>query len=279
MSTRALKVGGKLIAVSVLALIVLLGGFLYITTRPRNIAVATAEESALWTEQIAQLEKERDQVLYEDLGIDRPSAPDPSGLSPEKRQLVNEALRKYERIRFDLDTSPVDAQRALANRKARIEYLSNYLTPDELLAYRMNEDGQAVLLGVVFAEINPSKEEFIKLFKGLDLEELSRVNGSFRSDLEEKVKEALGPERYEEYKTGLLPENQYLTRLGKEYGLNDEQVRQLKELRSRMANSPDTKLYKDSVHGILHNSAAEKRFFSHPTYYRLPIRQSQNTQP
>jgi hypothetical protein len=224
------------------------------------------------------LAKERDKLLFDQLKLERPSGPGTGGpgtlgLSREKQERVKEAFRDSPGIRITLETSDADREQAIANRRARITYLANYLTPQELLDYRINQDGMGPPLAVMLRDINPGEAEFIKVFLALDNEELNRPNGKLRPDLEEKLKEALGPDRYREYQEEQLPQNSLLHQLGREFGLSLEQIQQLKDLRAKMKDRTtreDMVAYRNSVGAILNNSSAESIFFSSPTLYLLP---------
>lgn len=198
---------------------------------------------------------------------------DPSGLTATKRGHVNEALRLYKKPKYDpeVPTGPEDRQAALASRKLRIEYLSHFLTPEELLTYRINEDGTAFHIKYMLKDINPSEIEFRTVFEQLDNENSSRTNGNLCPDLEQKLREALGEARYAEYKTNLRPDNYLLNRWAERNSLTSDQLTRLKDLRMQMGDSQDLKGYQNAVHQVLQNNPrAEKDFFSSSLYYRSP---------
>lgn len=221
--------------------------------------------------QIAAIRQERDQVL-ESLGVYGSIADTLNGLPPEKARYISEAAKLYPKQLPGPDGNSEEWQEALANRKLRIDYLSRFLSPDELLTYRVTQDGNAVGIGFILRDINPSDDEFRRVFSALDGENLNRNNGVLAPELEAKLSQALGDDRYGEYRNQLSPENFFFNTFVSSMDLSPEGIAELKELRST-AETIDPKEYREAVASILPNRGYVEIYFSNPLIYRGKPRQ------
>ena len=236
----------------------------YWSTPPERKTVETA---------VAKLVQERDALLKQ-LGLDTVSDSSLEEFGDEKRARIQQALLHFPALRLGPSSTPEEQTQARANRKARIDYLSEYLSPEELLNYRMYEDGQGHTIEFLTRNVQLTPEEFKKVFLAIDNEDLTQSGGKLRPDLEARLKEALGPERYSEYEESHKINNIVLSDFGKQFKLTSEQMDQLKQLRVSFSTAPmnreNTLAYKDAVGQILKNSSAVQRFFSSPLFYRAP---------
>jgi hypothetical protein len=233
---------------------------------------SSVERSTSETE-VAKLVQERDRLLTQ-LGLYTVSDSSSAELGDEKRAQIQQALLHFPAQRLGPSSTPEEQGQARANRKARIDYLSDYLSPEELLNYRMYEDGQGHAIEFLTRNVQLTPEEFKKVFLAIDNEDLTQTGGKLRPELEARLKEALGPERYSEYEESHRINNVVLYDFAKQFKLTSEQVGQLKQLRTSFSTAPmnreNTLAYKDAVGQVLKNSSAVQRFFSSPLFYRVP---------
>jgi hypothetical protein len=208
--------------------------------------------------QIKNIRTERDK-FWAALHLEDSSFDTSSALSPEKQAFVAEALRLHPKAESDPSWSAQDWQSFLEARKARINYLAQYLTPDELFAYRVSQDGSPSAIAWLLQDIKPSDEEFRKVFEALDGEDLSRTNGILATGLQNKLQQALGDDRYAAYLQQQSSSEHLFNMLATSENLSNDQVQQLKQLlaASDSMNSTD---YRQATANILPHPSAVRRF-------------------
>ena len=229
----------------------------------------TAAEGQAQDAQVRDILAERDRLLaefhLEGVAIDTESA-----LPPEAQPHIAEALRRFPKIKTSGAITPEGWAQAMAARQARVNYLSQFLTPDELLTYRITQDGSPDRIDYMLQGINATEEEFRKVFAALDNGEQG-LNGSAPETLA-KLKEALGPERYAEYRGDQESGNTMFRHWANMAGLTDEQVNQLTKLRGSAHTMDDTQ-YRQAAEDIIQNPSVAMRFLGSPALRRpMPSR-------
>ncbi len=116
--------------------------------------------------------------------------------------------------------------------RRRVEYVSRFLSPDEVLEYRLRYDGDTTAIAHLFRGLNLSREEFKQVFQVLDAQELRIVNGSFATEPEEKLAASLSPARYEQYKQAMDPANYVLERFIADNRIDSETAQKLRNVRN-----------------------------------------------
>lgn len=207
---------------------------------------------------IQAIRQERDALLAS-LGLESPCSPADNGLSPEKQRYVAEALKQYPKLQLSPGASPEQVAQEAENRRGRLAYLAQYLTPDELLTYRITSDGNADSIGMYMRDLDLQEDEFRKVFSALDGEELHRTNGFFRTDLEDKVRQSLGDDRYSEYRQAMAPENLLFNNFVKSLGLSSDQIARLQEL--RRSDTLSLADYRQAAAAIIQDPNALRRYF------------------
>jgi hypothetical protein len=218
----------------------------------------TAAEMKALDAQIKAIRQERDKLLA-DLHLEDSTFDPRSGLPPEKQAAVADALRLYPKLQSDPSWGPQEWQSYLQAQKARINYLAQYLTPDELLDYRISQDGSPSTIARLLQDINPTDDEFKKVFEALDGESLSRTNGVMAPDLQSKLQQALGADRYAEYMNEQTGPDHFFNTLVSTYNLNEDQVQQLKQLLAT-ADAMTAADYRQATGSILQNPSAVRMF-------------------
>lgn len=216
--------------------------------------------------QVKAIRKERDQLLAS-LNLQLSTGSPVSGVPTEKQRYISEAASLYPKVYPGLDATTEEWQRALEGRRARIGYLSQFLSADELLTYRITQDGNAPGVALLLRDIDATDDEFRKAFSALDGENLSRSNGVLRPDLEARLQQALGDDRYAQYREQSAPENAMFSQFVHSCNLTDQQIRQLKDLRDA-ADTMTMSQYRDAVAGVLESSVRVNAYFSQPLVYR-----------
>jgi hypothetical protein len=179
-------------------------------------------------------------------------------LPPEKREVVREIQENY--------WQNSDALKDKYNNRRTMEYIEEYkrlnlerkaqlanaLTPDEMDEYEMRTTNVAQNMRSSMEGFSPTEEEFKKIFRirkqieepfgGLMgasalLDAQGNVNAQNQRsysdrqmEINEKVKEALGPERAQQYELSQDSNYRTMRQLGTKFGLSSEVVMQSYEL-------------------------------------------------
>jgi len=222
--------------------------------------------------QLRELQKEKNALLKELLGIELPLEPlrargarnyelfDAAfkALPPEKRDVVREIQENY--------WQNSDALKDKYSNRRTMEYIEEYtrlnverkaqlanaLTPDEMDEYEMRTTNVAQNMRSSMEGFNPTEEEFKKIFRiRKEIEEpfggllgasaLVDAQGNVNAqnqrsyadrqkEINEKVKEMLGPERAQQYELSQDSSYRTMRQLGTRFGLSAEVVMQSYEL-------------------------------------------------
>lgn len=227
---------------------------------------STAAQQKLVAAEVKAIRQERDRVLAE-LNLQSPAFDASSALPPEKQRYVSDAFKLHPGRVLAPDATPQQRAAVLDARKARVGYLSKFLDPEELLTYRITQDGNPYTTANLLAGINPTPEEFRKVFGVLDGEDTSLTNSFLAPDLEAKLKAALGDDRYTQYRNDLESGNFNFRMWARATSLTDEQTQQLVALRSS-ARAMDAQQYLQAVTNIIRDQAVLARFVSNPMIYQ-----------
>lgn len=226
-------------------------------------------ESDEVAKRIRIIRAERDNLLAslgvgfnEDDGLELPA---------EKQTLVNKALELYPANAPKLGSPRKDWAGFLDNRRSRVAYLSQFLTPEELIDYRINHDGGVQAVGELLKNLGTSDDEFKKAFVALDGEDVSQTNGYMRADLETKLKQALGNERYDEYHSQNTMASRVFNNFVEVSHLSVEQSRLLKEIRANYGASSESindSAYQKAVSDLIGDQFLTRRYFNNPHLYQ-----------
>jgi hypothetical protein len=223
-------------------------------------------------DEIALIRAQRDQS-FRSLDLDTSTEITDDGLSVEQHKHVAEANKLFSHMALGPSATPEQWGNFLANRAARVQYLAQYMSPDELLTYRINQDGNALGIGQLINSINPSDSEFTQAFSQLDGEDLSRTNGFLRPDLEAKLQSALGDTRYAEYQQQMLPGNFLFNSFVQDNLLTADQISSLRNARSTFGTDPgavNNVDYINAVAQVIGNARLTAKYFQMPVLYMAP---------
>jgi hypothetical protein len=222
--------------------------------------------------QLRELQKEKNALLKELLGIELPLDPLRArgarsyelfeaafkALPAEKRDFVREIQETYwqnsdalkDKYNNRRTTEYIEEYRRLnVERKAQ---LANALTPDEMDEYEMRTTNVAENMRSSMEGFNPTEEEFKKIFRirkeveepfggllgasalldaqGNAAAQNQRSYSDRQKEINEKVKEILGPERAQQYELSQDSTYRSMRQLGTRFGLAPEVVTQSYEL-------------------------------------------------
>lgn len=203
--------------------------------------------------------RDRDSPHYAELGIAPPKEPSRFGFSPEKQARVDEALTKFPKNTPTVWTQEL-VDEELARRKQRIEYLQDHLSPEELLDYRIAEDGDTMGVARTVRGFDVTEAEFKKIFQVLDGVSFSTVNGYFNPEVEHQLRAALGENRYAEYHRQVGPGNSDFNNFVTVNRLEPDAAAKLRALRSQ---SPlmTREAYENEVTQLLRGPSLVRSYF------------------
>jgi hypothetical protein len=209
-------------------------------------------EKARIAQDKATVEKEMNTVLTELLGEYAIPPADISAYSyiaKEKQKQVAAIVKKYA---TPSGLGPWSSQEALIASndavKARNAEIQAILSPEEYENYMLINSGQAKVTQHFLAGIAPTEEEFRKVFSAIEPQGLRSFNGKFDSAVDQKFREALSPQRYEELMNLQKPESKMITQQAQMMGLDSEDIRRVVQI---LSARPDAEVAREELNKFL----------------------------
>jgi hypothetical protein len=177
-----------------------------------------------------QLDGQVDSILYSQLKLKR--QPRSAGVlfTAQEEAAITEA-----RSLFPAQAQPtVDGDagvQARSNKVARLDLLSRSLSPEKILYYKLDREGDAPKVQSVLDGLEPTKEEFLAAAAALDGKDLSAPQGRCSPEVMAALQSALSPERFAQLQDLVRPEHQAVLLFGRINHLAKPTVRALLELR------------------------------------------------
>jgi hypothetical protein len=214
------------------------------------------------------ISREEAKAIKEILGPDA-SPPDPIGnmmtqnqrgsVPPEKYARVQAILNDYNEMRNEVTSGtngvflPEDQEKLGYLGKQQQADLEGVLTPDEMLEYKLRNGQNASMLRYALQGFNPTEDEFRSIFKAQDdfdrqygsnngplTQEQVKARQDHQADLDAQIQDALGSDRYAEYKRDTAPGYVELSKFVERLGLpssTTEQVTAVKDDFSRRVDA------------------------------------------
>lgn len=196
-----------------------------------------------------ELANEIDSVMYDQLGIQRPVRSASPLFTLDEEGRITQALTQFPRIR----TEPTDSDgmaRAESNRLARVQFLSQYFTPEQMLYYKLDREGDGLRIERLLQGMQPTKDEFLGVAKVVESKDTALVNGAFKADVAEALQSALSSDRFALLQLLQRPEYQRIFSFARQYQLPDDATAALVSLR-RNAFTQDEAAYRQKVLAVL----------------------------
>jgi hypothetical protein len=223
----------------------------------------TAAEAEASDAQVAAIRRERDAVVAQ-LGLDCSKYSEPAatpGSSSGQDIHIAEALKLYPKVELRPDSTPDERLQANNNRKARVSYLQQFLSPRELLDYRIAQDGEPSSTRIIMSGLNPTDDEFRNVFNVMDGISANFTNGSLAPELEAQLHQALGDARYTEYRQEMDHNNLSVRLWGRTANLSDDEVNKLIAIRNaRSSMTPND--FRDRVAEVIRDRGALSYFLA-----------------
>jgi hypothetical protein len=223
---------------------------------PMFIYWASSEEVKNHEMQVSAILAERDALLAS-LGIELPQNPfvpaqilsKTSQLPPEKQKAVVDITAMYPNQLLSINATAEEKQARFRNRRARLDYLSTVLTPEELFNYRLEQDSNAKALANILRPINLTDGEFERVAFILDFSEINLIGGRLQPEFEKALREALGEQRYLEYLTAFAPNNALFNRFLMMDHTTQAEIAELRNIRQRRLSGNELQAALTSVIG------------------------------
>ncbi|HPC59751.1 MAG TPA: hypothetical protein PKX23_03755 [Verrucomicrobiota bacterium] len=143
----------------------------------------------------AEIKREIESILYDQLRLQRPERQAHSRFAAQQEEKIAEAWRLFPQPQAD-PTNPESIAQARSNREARLQFLSQHLSADELLYYKLEREGDARRVEMLLAGMQPTKEEFLRVAAAVGNRDVRAVNGKLPDDVREILQGVLSPERF-----------------------------------------------------------------------------------
>jgi hypothetical protein len=232
--------------------------------KPRNLASqdldqAYSKQEFALRKQLRAVEEEKQAHIKALLGIELPLEPIRgwhqrtydrydsalNTLPPGKREAVRQIQESYWETsdllndKYGLRRTPEYLEEYKKINDARKAQLAGVLSPQEAADYEMRFSGIASRLGTHLSGLGVSGDEFRKIFEMVNSVEAPyggtvRVNETEtgqtpkyfqdQRDYDDRIREMLGPERYEKYQLAQQPEFQRFADLGERYHISFENL-------------------------------------------------------
>jgi hypothetical protein len=198
----------------------------------------TDDEAAAYEVKLKSLLNERDALLAQfrtEPAVDFAQGANnqTNALSPEKQQLVDEITKRYPSDLPSATATQEEVDTYYNNRKARLAYLAQYLTPDELTNYRLTQDSDVKAVALIMKALNLTPAELNSIAFALDFTQPNMVNGQFPPEVEQAFQQGLGPDRYAQYQNDYSSANIGLTQFISQTDLTPDQINQLEALQTQ----------------------------------------------
>lgn len=195
----------------------------------------TADELKQRAESNARLREEMNTLLAR-LGFkvrNQTTTPKPSRFSPYQLEQITKINQEYPNKHLPEGATSEEYDESFKNRKARLDYLAQILTPDELSQYRLTQDSNIGSVTKLLQVINATPDEINKAAFIFDFEPAIMSNGSYSPGIEQALLAALGQERYDEFHAAFSPDNINFSQFIMAAGVSPDVIAQLKQLRQQ----------------------------------------------
>ncbi|HVV02136.1 MAG TPA: hypothetical protein VHH88_12285 [Verrucomicrobiae bacterium] len=199
-----------------------------------------------------RINNEIEDLMYQRLGLQRPVRSPCPLFTAEEERLITRAAARFPRP-LEAGSASELRQIAVSNQLARISFVSNYLTDEKLLFYKLDREQGCIFVQSLIDPLRPTRAEFLGIARALYAKGYGLL-GSKADGSEEVVRTQLGSQRYALLLLLRQPEYRAIRNFGRMYSLTEDQVDKLCELRSKLFEQ-DPAAYKRAVEQVLGREA------------------------
>jgi hypothetical protein len=167
----------------------------------------------------------------------------------EQEEKITEIVARFPRIQSDGPNQAVK-ETENSNRVARLQFLAQYLSEDQLLYYKLDREGRAPLIERLLQGMQPTKDEFLGVAKAMEGKDTDMTNGVSQPSLIDSLQNILSPDRFALLSSLQQPEYRALFNFARTYHLPTETISSLVEIR-RKKDTQDPQTYRKQVATIL----------------------------
>ena len=197
----------------------------------------TSEERKERRQKLAALNRQKSELL-QNLGLatingdSKPTAK--AGLfSPEKMAEIEKITQKYPQQVLPPNPTPEEYDEVYNNRRARLEYLAQVLTPDELNQYRLTQDSNVSVVSKLLRAIDGTPQEISNCAFVFDFAPSTMINGSFSPDIDQALIAGLGADRFAQLQAAFSPANVSFSQFVMMTDVTPDEINQLQQLRQQ----------------------------------------------
>jgi hypothetical protein len=188
-------------------------------------------------------------AILKDLKLRRPVRSANALFTAEEEEKIAEAFEQFPRIRPDA-TVPVFSGQAKSNRVARLAFLSQHLSHERLLLYKLDRENDALRVNQLLGGMQPTDQEFLAVGAVIESLDTTTVNGQLKPDAIEALGKVLGQERLNLLQDLQKPEYRAIRNFALSHQLEPQAVNVLVSLRRNIFTQEIT-MYTERVKIVL----------------------------
>ena len=155
----------------------------------------------------------------------------------DQLQKIADITKQYPNNLLSATATQAEVDEFYNNRKARLAYLAQYLTPDELTNYRLNQDSDINTVSLVMKPLNLTQAELNSIAFALDFTSPNMNNGKFAPEVEAAFQQGLSADRYAQYQAAYSPNNMAMTEFIMQVNVTPEEVTQLEAMQGKASTT------------------------------------------
>ena len=220
------------------------------------------------TRKRAELNAKIDAILYDQLSLQRPIRSANTLFTAEQEEKIAEARKRFPFVRKD-PTNPETVIQSNSNRVARLEFLSQHLSPEQLRFYKLDREGEASRVELLLQGMQPTRSEFLKVADAIEGKDTSILDGVLRPELLEDLRKVLSPARLALLQELQREEYRQICNMARLFDLAPDTVSTLISLR-RETFTRDRADYERQVKALLRQPRAAELYLSNTAIHPNP---------
>lgn len=205
-----------------------------------------------------KLDLELDSIMYEQLRLQRPARSAGLIFTSADEQRIADGFAAFPMAAADL-ADPQAVAQSLTNRYDRLELLAPCFSPDKMLYYKLDREGDAEHIGRLVENFHPTRDEFFGIAAAVEDKDSSLAGGVFKDDVAKALHAVLTPDRFELFQSLQRDEIRAVCAFAKFKGLSPETTDRLVRLRLDLPKM-DLASYREQVQLLIQDPRDVSQF-------------------
>lgn len=141
------------------------------------------------------VDREIESILHDELHLSAPPRSAGVMFSAEDEQHIADAFALYPKTHSDYG-NPNSVLLNATNRLNRLHYLAACFDSEKMQYYKLDREGDAVLVGNLAKNLHPTRAEFFAIGAAIEGKDTTLEDGAFKPDVARSLKAVLSPERF-----------------------------------------------------------------------------------